>query len=269
MLKNKRNWGDINYHFGPFTWSPSQYISYALMLRSGEFEYPGCNLRIQFRHQTLIIELPPIIKPWKHWVDTSHYNWDWTTSKGYWQEDEREYGISITDKTLHLRYGPQTNDSETEKNKVYFIPWLNHRFIRTSLYDINGDHFWTEFDASRPKCINKFQKYRDAKIKCPTKTFKFYDYDGELITVDTQIEEREWRLGTGWFKWLSYFTKPIISRSLDLEFSKEIGPKKGSWKGGTTGHSIELLPGELHESAFKRYCLENNLTFIEDITTPT
>lgn len=32
------------------------------------------------------------------------------------------------------------------------------------------------------------------------------------------------------------------------------GPEKGSWKGGTIGHSIEMLPDELHEAAFRRYC---------------
>ena len=25
-------------------------------------------------------------------------------------------------------------------------------------------------------------------------------------------------------------------------------------KGGTVGHSIDMLPGELHEAAFRRYC---------------
>ena len=45
-----------------------------------------------------------------------------------------------------------------------------------------------------------------------------------------------------------------IRRSLDLEFSGETGPEKGSWKGGTVGTGIEMLPGELHEAAFRRYC---------------
>ena len=32
------------------------------------------------------------------------------------------------------------------------------------------------------------------------------------------------------------------------------GPEKGSWKGGTMGHGIDMVAGELHESAFRRYC---------------
>ena len=41
----------------------------------------------------------------------------------------------------------------------------------------------------------------------------------------------------------------------------ETGKRKGSWKGGTIGHSIGMEPGELHESAFRRYCTEHNMVF--------
>ena len=40
---------------------------------------------------------------------------------------------------------------------------------------------------------------------------------------------------------------------LDLEFSKETGYEKGSWKGGTMGHSITIQYGEEPLEAFKRY----------------
>jgi peptide methionine sulfoxide reductase MsrB len=84
--------------------------------------------------------------------------------------------------------------------------------------------------------------------------FQIEDYDGEIITASTHIEEREWRFGTGWFSWLSLFSRPKIRKSLDINFSSEVGKEKGSWKGGTLGHGIEMLPNETHEAAFKRYC---------------
>lgn len=40
------------------------------------------------------------------------------------------------------------------------------------------------------------------------------------------------------------------------------------WKGGTTGHAINMLSGELHEAAFRRYCAENNMTFVSVALTP-
>ena len=56
------------------------------------------------------------------------------------------------------------------------------------------------------------------------------------------------------FAWLSIFRRAKIRRSLSLTFSEEVGPEKGSWKGGLMGTGIEMLPGELHEAAFRRYC---------------
>ena len=101
---------------------------------------------------------------------------------------------------------------------------------------------------------DKYAYHQSLIDLCPTKTFAFTDFDGEQLTAKTRIEERQWELGTGWFKWLSHFHKPIIHRSLDIDFSGETGRRKGSWKGGICGTSIEMLPGELHEAAFKRYC---------------
>jgi hypothetical protein len=88
----------------------------------------------------------------------------------------------------------------------------------------------------------------------PKARFELDDYDGKRIQAATHIEEREWRFGTGWFKWLSVFRKPKIRRSLSINFSDEVGPEKGSWKGGTTGTGIDMLTDELHEAAFRRFC---------------
>ena len=103
------------------------------------------------------------------------------------------------------------------------------------------------------------------KDACPTRVFAFKDFDGQELTVITRIEERQWEYGTGKFKWLSRFKRPMIQRSLDLEFSGETGRRKGSWKGGTVGHSIEMQHGELHESAIKRYCEKHEMTYVGEV----
>mgnify|MGYP001619279555 CR=1 FL=1 len=84
------------------------------------------------------------------------------------------------------------------------------------------------------------------------------DHDGERIGVETYVEERERRLGTGWFRWLGFIVPKRCSRSLDIRFKSEVGPEKGSWKGGLIGHGIDMLPGERHEQAFRRYCKEEH-----------
>jgi hypothetical protein len=106
-----------------------------------------------------------------------------------------------------------------------------------------------------------FRQEQAAAEACPTVTFNFADFDATLLQATTRIEEREWWLGEGWFKWLAWFARPKVVRSLDIAFSGETGKRKGSWKGGTVGTSIRMLPGELHEAAFRRYCAEHEMTF--------
>lgn len=131
------------------------------------------------------------------------------------------------------------------------------------MYDLNGGHVMTVPDHrwSDPR-----REEIDAAIEAvPTRTFAFADFDGEKLTATTRIEEREWRFGTGWFRWLSMFRSAKIVRSIDIRFSGETGKRKGSWKGGTTGCGGPVLRGELHEDAFRRYCAENSMTFIDEV----
>lgn len=261
-MKNKRRWTDSDKHFGPFTYGLGRaYKAYGLLIDSGDGdESPGCCLRIHFGPHTVIVELPQIIKTWRNWVDTSGYSWS-TGGGGYWEEHNRKYGFTVSDGFLQVFHGPQTHDSSTTKNWSKFLPWTQWRSHRFSLYGIDGEHNWTQLDSDKPGSYPRYEAQRKAEESCPSVSFEFEDYDGERIAARTHIEEREWLFGEGWFKWLSWFRKPLVKRSLDIEFSKEVGSRKGSWKGGTLGHSIEMLPGELHEGAFRRYCAANNLTF--------
>ncbi len=251
-------WSDNDKYFGPFTYAPSDYDRWAIMLGSGGEEYPYCRIRISAFKRTLICRLPQwVLQPHKvkvpcPWCDAAtveRLGRDW-----YWDVHEREYGFSYSEKALHVHFGPQTHDSRTSKNKVYFIPWLNWRHVRTSHYDTSGALYYTEPKTRTSLNDNSWRERQDIIDACPSISFRFKDYDGAEITAKTTIQEREWRLGEGKFKWLSFFAKPMIIRSLDILFSAEVGPEKGSWKGGTIGHSIDMLEGELHEQAFKRYC---------------
>lgn len=174
----------------------------------------------------------------------------------YWEVTPREFGFSITDGHLSVEFGRVTHDSSTEQRWGCFLPWTQWRHVRHSYYGLKGEHVATLPDTGKSYRLDsgRWERERAIADATPTASFAFEDFDGERLTVTTKIEEREWRFGTGWFKWLSLFRRPKVSRSLDLRFSGEVGPEKGSWKGGTIGHSIEMLPGELHEAAFRRYC---------------
>ena len=266
-MKKAIRWSDNDKYFGPFTFARDKsYKPFAFILGSGDGdEYQGCRLRTSAFGVTLITALPKIIKPWRVWVDTSHHSWSTSPDGGYWDTGEREYGFSLSDGFLNISLGRVTNDSSTEQRKGYFLPWTEWRNVRQTLFDDLGSVFYDRRGPSPRYGDDTWEADHTAKDKCPTVTFSFKDFDGEALTATTRLEESESRRGTGKFKWLSLFCKKRVWRSLDIQFSGETGKRKGSWKGGTIGHGIDLKPGELHEAAFKRYCEKHDMTFGEKI----
>lgn len=262
-----QRWSDHDHYWGPFTLAYPDHHGLGVMLDSGHGEYPGCSIRFYLGKLTLLVALPQIIQPYRerHWPC-----WDAETvqrlGRDYYDEEfAREFGFNFAGEgTLHVRWGRQTHSSNTTRSRCFFLPWANWRHVRLSYYEPNHAHFWTEpeRDRSKPIDFDSPEYWSNAKDRCPSVTFDFYDYDGERIKAQCVIEEREWRFGTGWFKWLSLFIPRKIRRSLDIKFSAETGKRKGSWKGGTIGHGIDMSAGESPESAFRRYCREHNMTFV-------
>lgn len=253
-------WSDNDRRFGPFTFArDGGNRSFGIVLKSMNDEDDPAYGRVHLLGCTFLWAMPSwLIRPHRTQVKFSHLSdadrerlgRDW-----YWNVHERAFGFTFVDGALHTYFGAQTDEWPGSKSRVYFLPWREWRHVRHSFYDMDGDLFAHVPDRDWPMQ----QKLETA---CPALRFEFLDFDGEQITATTRIDEREWRFGTGKFKWLSLFRRPKIIRSLDLQFSAEVGERKGSWKGGTIGHSTEMLPGELHEAAFRRYCQQQNLTFI-------
>jgi hypothetical protein len=68
------------------------------------------------------------------------------------------------------------------------------------------------------------------------------------------VEEMEWR--RKWLKWTSFGN--LIKRSVAVQFSEEVGPRKGSWKGGVMGISFKMLPDEHPYECMRRSNTEQN-----------
>lgn len=265
-MRTAIRWSDNDRYFGPVTYArETGYRRLGFVLGSGHDEYPGCRLRLHGFGHTLIIALPAILKPYRQKVEYSSSD---IVAKAkaagrptyYWDEHEREFGVVAAEGAIHFHYGEQTHAWPGSKSLVWFYPWREHRCIRHSLYDLDGEHF-----ADLPEWGFRHKNGRAVKnaieAACPVARFQFHDFDGEQITATCRIEEREWKRGKGVFR-LLFLGRNRISRSLDLHFSSEVGRRKGSWKGGTIGHGIEMLPGELHEQAFRRYCAKEGLIFV-------
>jgi len=253
LTDNDKNWG-------PFTFCKWKH-RFGFHLNSGDGDdedgYKNHILATAFGYG-IRIQIPNIIRPWRIKHDAQ---WDEKTiarlgRNWYYQTWRREFGLSLSDMGngydfLQVHFGAQTHDSETTKSWCKHIPWKQWRCVRNSIYKPNGEHFATEIRG-------KFFDFMKIKDECPSASFEFEDFDGQKITATCIIEEREWHKGEGWFKWLKYFSTPKIRRSLDIKFSDEVGPEKGSWKGGTLGHGTEMEPNETPMEAFKKYCAKEH-----------
>lgn len=244
-------------------YSKSDYWSFALTVsnpheyyENGQYRTNFCDLHFALFGHSWWFKIPEIFKPRKKWVDTSKY--EWSKSDGYWDHTMRQYGVSVTDDAVHLYYGIQpgswsSRDKEnSDHSTVLWIPWKKMTYKYEELYTPDWKTHAVIYEKNRGVPYD-FENERKVKESVPRIKFKFNDFDGEEIIATCYISKRVWRHGISWCKWLGYIRKPLVKYSLDLEFSKETGYEKGSWKGGTIGHSVEMKYGESPLDAFMRY----------------
>lgn len=265
MQRNRRYSGDDR-HLGPFiTLSCHGTVGdrpLAALLSSGDEEYPGCHLQLSAAGWSLLVELPQwVLRP--HAEKIQAKTWDALTvarmgRDWYLHTDRRDYGFRFSDDFLQVFLGRQTHDSSTTRSWNRFIPWREWRLAAERLYDLNGKLAW-QLTERQEKLLrrsgeSRFEVRREAVRVLPKARFMVGEMDGTQTVAVTHIEEHEHRRGTGWFRWLSLVTPARRRRSLVINFATEVGPEKGSFKGGLMGTGIEMLPGELHAQAFARFC---------------
>jgi hypothetical protein len=270
-------WSDNDRYFGPFTFAVGDfYRTFALSLRSSDDEDRAASFRLSVGRFSMLCALPGwVIRPEKKRVQAKYWSAEQIEHMGrdwYWDVTPREYGIRLDDGHLAIHYGRVTMDSSTEQYWGCFLPWSQWRCVRHTYFDLDGKEFWTQRArwtlngaGTRKAWIMNYEERRKIEETVPTRKFVFKDFDGELLTATVRLDEAEHRLGERYFSWLSIFRRPKIYRGIDIRFSGETGRRKGSWKGGTVGHSGPAETGELHEAAFKRYCAEHEMTFVVEL----
>lgn len=137
------------------------------------------------------------------------------------------------------------------KSKSYDMPWALD-WVRSSAMTKDGE--WLhETKGNRNKDFWDKDKWKDI-LFYETHPYKYITKYGEIqeCLATIRVEEREWRWK--WFKWLKYPRK--ISRNIDVEFSEEMGARRGSWKGGTTGCGCQMKKNETPYDTLKRMELE-------------
>lgn len=130
--------------------------------------------------------------------------------------------------------------------KSYDFPWA-YTWVRTSvmLKDKSWEH---ETTGDRKDFYELKEQDKQYLIN-----YNFTDkYDGKVIPTKVYIEEREWR--QHWLRKTSFFAK--IIRVIEVNFSEEVGKRKGSWKGGTVGCGYHMKKGETALECIKRMEVE-------------
>ncbi len=279
---------DNDKHFGPITYGKSSWNAFRVVLDSNGGERDDddpvdvkTSLTVYVFGWVFRIFLGKLIKPVTYKVKAT--TWDQATidrmgRDWYKYSFSKVYGFSISEGYLQIFYGLDNDNNHYtyvdnegfltyglhEKDKTYtkveskrkswFLPWTQLRTVSYTLYDSNGNIYYQIKDNKGLKGIS-YYKIRDT---CPSRKFVLKDYDNEEIIATTFMEETVYKLGEGKFKWVSWFSKPLHFRKLDISFDKETGTEKGSWKGGTIGTSIDAKYCKTHEDAIKLYCAEQH-----------
>lgn len=155
--------------------------------------------------------------------------------KNKWEDEcsAPRLGIAIHNNTFWLYKGGKGNG----RNEwwTWDIPFFTHEWVRRSVY--LKDYTW---ESESPKNRKEFYEDHWKKLQ-KSWDYIFTDYyDNELIPTKIYLEEKEWR--PKWLTWTKLFSK--IRTSISIEFSREVGRGKGSYKGGTLGCSYTLKRDE-------------------------
>lgn len=162
------------------------------------------------------------------------------------------WSFSLFEDAIHLHWGHRT--------KIIHLPW-SLDWHRTSVLLPDG-RGWRHELARRPKPplgtdTDGYFLDRDLPRWSEEYPFRYVLRSGEVQerTATVSIEEREWRR-RGW-RWLPLFRR--VRRSIDVQFSDEVGERTGSWKGGTVGCGYELRPHETPRECLLRMQEERKL----------
>jgi hypothetical protein len=158
-------------------------------------------------------------------------------------KEERNYGFYLYP---NLNNWQATVFQFHNKSLHIEMPWT-YKWKRTELLDWDMKTVCKEEAGERD--WHKWYNEKESWVKDNAKTYD-YTYVLKNGTVQNRkatchIERRTWTVR--WAPWLKK-----VSTTLDVKFDDEVGERSGSWKGGTTGCSYEMLHNETPEQTLRR-----------------
>lgn len=161
------------------------------------------------------------------------------------------WGLYYYSNALWFCIGGGGNFEGGRRTKSYSMPWqLN--WVRTSHLMYDEKYWFHETKNNRIDwggSVDTVGSYEWREKNKWKETHQFTDnFDGTILNATISVDEMEWR--PKWFKWTSLFRK--VRRSIDIKFDREVGGRKGSWKGGTIGCGYELRKNETPLECLRR-----------------
>lgn len=254
---------DNDKRFGPLTISTSNqkwnaFYLYFEAFYDEDYDQKVYNtLSIHFFTWFVIrLVLPVLIKPIQYKVYPKNWSKETIERLGrdyYWEYRSKRYGFLFNNTHANFVFGKTRNDTGmlVERSKHWDYPWKGLNPITLEVYDHNNNLF-----SYVPTMCGMY------KLELPSTYFELEDFDGERIIVSVRKEVRVYSRFQGFMKPLGKLLPKVRFPNMDIRFSKEVGPKKGSWKGGTVGHGIDLIGEESNYEAMQRYCEKYGLKFI-------
>ena len=126
-----------------------------------------------------------------------------------------------------------------DKCKILWYPW--------SWDHIRHTYLWPDGRSHHDSGKREYQAPEETKTSYPY-TYVLKSGEVQFRTAVCNGEEREWRWRC--LKWLPYPRR--VERTVNVDFSGEVGEQSGSWKGGTIGCSTDWKPGETLQDALRR-----------------
>lgn len=151
------------------------------------------------------------------------------------------YGFTVFARDMHLNWRTRC--------KVIHFPW-DWTHVRTSILFRDGSVCFDDTRSSWEAGAYEERKERIANVSDRHDYHYLLLPSGEVQkrTATIHGSEMEWRMR--WFKWLPWPAK--VQRSIEVEFSDEVGERSGSWKGGCTGCGYEWRDGETMLQSLRR-----------------
>lgn len=133
------------------------------------------------------------------------------------------YGFIFFEDGLHLHWG-KAKGKQSDPFKLIQMPWGWRHQERKSLTDKE------------------------------THPYRYFLKSGEVQERTATIYAFTQRWTRPWIPW------KLVVNSIDINFSEEVGERSGSWKGGCTGCSYDMRPGEKPVDTLKRMERERKFT---------